>query len=195
MRDRIIATAHTLFRDQGQAGTSVADIAQKLAVKPAYVYKFFSSKRAIAEAVCGEVLDSIGLAISSVHESPSSATERLTSLYLTLLKESVGMFFAERKLHEMVANAIEERWAAIERHRQHIDMTVMVIVTDGIRTGEFDASLDVDLALAAIGVSLFTFANPLALEQRIDDDLEHLARAAALFAIRGLRAPATLVTD
>jgi AcrR family transcriptional regulator len=52
MRGRIIEAAEALFRRLGYAKTTVADIAAELKMSPANVYRFFSSKHAIVEAIC-----------------------------------------------------------------------------------------------------------------------------------------------
>ncbi len=56
-RARIIETAETLFRRLGYAKTAVADIAAELKMSPANVYRFFSSKNAIIEAICQRCLE------------------------------------------------------------------------------------------------------------------------------------------
>ena len=55
-RARIMDTAEALFRRLGFAKTAVADIASELKMSPANVYRFFSSKNAIIEAICQRCL-------------------------------------------------------------------------------------------------------------------------------------------
>jgi AcrR family transcriptional regulator len=49
-RERIMVKADELFRQFGFGKTTVADIAEELAMSPANIYKFFSSKEAIIQA-------------------------------------------------------------------------------------------------------------------------------------------------
>src|SRR5215211_8862491 len=58
-RARIIETAEALFRRLGFAKTAVADIAAELRMSPANVYRFFSSKNAIVEAICQRCLSEL----------------------------------------------------------------------------------------------------------------------------------------
>ena len=51
-RVRIMDAAEALFRRLGFGKTAVADIAAELRMSPANVYRFFSSKNAIVEAIC-----------------------------------------------------------------------------------------------------------------------------------------------
>ena len=55
-RERIVAVAERLFREIGYQKTTVADIAKTLRMSPANVYRFFSSKNAIVEAICQRFL-------------------------------------------------------------------------------------------------------------------------------------------
>ena len=53
---RIVEVAEKLFLRIGFAKTTVADIAAELEMSPANVYRFFSSKNAIVEAICRKSL-------------------------------------------------------------------------------------------------------------------------------------------
>jgi AcrR family transcriptional regulator len=50
-RERIMIKADELFRQFGFLKTTVADIAAELGISPANIYKFFSSKEAIIQAM------------------------------------------------------------------------------------------------------------------------------------------------
>lgn len=191
MRERIVAVAHDMFRSAGLSGTSVADIAADLGVTPAYIYRFFSSKVAIAEAVCRYTLSNIDTAIWALAQSDLPPPERLKRLYFLILKESVGMFFAERKLHELVSTALDRDWTSVAQHKGEIRAVVARIIDDGRASGAFDPKLDRDEAILAVSWSLFPFAHPRMLEQSIGDDLEAQARVAALFALRALECRAS----
>ena len=52
-RARILEVAEEHYRRIGYHKTSVADIASELGMSPANVYRFFPSKGAINESICG----------------------------------------------------------------------------------------------------------------------------------------------
>ena len=54
-RASILAVARVLFADQGYHGVSVDDIARRLGVSPAVLYRHFESKAALYEAVLEEM--------------------------------------------------------------------------------------------------------------------------------------------
>ena len=51
-RDRILVEAMRLFKVYGYSKTTVADIADACRMSPANVYRFFTSKSAINNAIC-----------------------------------------------------------------------------------------------------------------------------------------------
>lgn len=186
MRERIVATAHVSFRGKGFAATSVAEIAADLEVAPTYLYKFFQSKTAIGEAVCGSILQTIDEALWRVAKSSVPPPEKMLQIFRVMLKESVGMFFAERKLHDLVAQSLEQQWSSIDRHQQQIRAMLAHILIEGIETNVFDASLDRDEAVEALYWALHPFAHPRILEQSIDKDLDRRAAIIGRFCVRAL---------
>src|SRR3979411_3053437 len=84
-RARIMETAETLFRRLGFAKTTVADIAGELKMSPANVYRFFSAKNAIIEAICQRCLGELEEKAWAVARSRGSAAERIERLVLETL--------------------------------------------------------------------------------------------------------------
>jgi len=54
-RATILAVAKVLFSDKGYHGVSVDEIATRLGVSPAILYRHFPSKEALYEAVLNEI--------------------------------------------------------------------------------------------------------------------------------------------
>src|SRR5215470_4687555 len=84
-RARIVETADTLFRHMGFAKTAVADIAAELGMSPANIYRFFSSKHAIVEAICQRCLAELEEKAWAVARSKASASARVERLFLEIL--------------------------------------------------------------------------------------------------------------
>ena len=187
MVPRIVDAAIVRFTHYGYAKTTVAEIAEDLGVSPAYIYKFFESKRAICEAVAGETLQRIDDALWAAARTDRSATDRLRDIYRVVLRESVARFFQERKLHDMVVEAVQSDWAAIKRHKQTIGDVARHVLREGRQSGEFDRSMDEDRLADALWTTLVPFAHPKVLEQTIHTDLETRAEAVADLVLRGLR--------
>jgi len=58
-RARIMEAAEEQFRRVGYHRTSVADIAAELGMSPANIYRFFPSRDAINESICGRVVNEV----------------------------------------------------------------------------------------------------------------------------------------
>src|SRR5438876_10964890 len=84
-RARIMDTAEALFRRLGFAKTAVADIASELKMSPANVYRFFSSKNAIIEAISQRSLAELEDRAWPVERSRGSAAERIEWLVRAIL--------------------------------------------------------------------------------------------------------------
>ena len=63
----------------------VADIAAELKMSPANIYRFFSSKHAIVEAICQRCLSELDGKAWAVARSRGSAAERLERLFREIL--------------------------------------------------------------------------------------------------------------
>ena len=73
VRARILEVAEEHFRRIGYHKTSVADIASELGMSTANVYRFFPSRDAIKESICGRVVNEvadIALAIAHTNAPP-----------------------------------------------------------------------------------------------------------------------------
>src|SRR5258707_12937766 len=81
-REQIISAARDHFRHYGYSKTTVADLAKAIGLSTAYIYKFFDSKKAIGEAVCGHCLGDIAQGVRSVGEGPKSASDRLPRVFI-----------------------------------------------------------------------------------------------------------------
>src|SRR5438105_8030233 len=131
-RARIMETADALFRRLGFAKTAVADIAAELGMSPANVYRFFSSKNAIVEAICQRCLAELEAKAWMVVRAKAPAAERLENLFVAILAYNRENLLEEQRVHEVVLVAIEQNWQAVEAHLNTMRTMVEVILRDGI---------------------------------------------------------------
>ena len=190
VRDRIILAAEVRFRQEGYARTTVADIAGDLRISTAYVYKFFPSKAAICEAVCGAVLSRIDSELWRIAHSDAPPVDRLERLFRGLLSETVALLFKERKLHEMTKMAMDHRWASVERHKTAMRATAAHVIEAGRAAGVFETATPLDELAQAVFSTMVAFAHPAAIEHALDagHDLSAHAVWTARLVARGLMA-------
>jgi len=186
-RARIIEAADTLFRRLGFAKTAVADIAAELGMSPANVYRFFSSKNAIVEAICQRCLGEIEARAWAVVHAKASAAARIERLFLEILAYHSRNFISEKRVHDIVLVAIEHSWTAISAHKDLIRTIIERMVRDGVESGEFEA-VDPRETAELILTSMVCFTHPVLIGQCMEEgqDLEAAARASVRFLMRAI---------
>jgi AcrR family transcriptional regulator len=186
-RARIVEAAETLFRRLGFAKTAVADIAAELKMSPANVYRFFPSKNAIVEAICGRCLSEVEEKAWVVARSKASAAERIERLVLEILAYHKENFVSEQRVNELVVAAIEASWDSIRAHKQTLQNVVELILRDGIAAGEIER-VDPRETAELIMRSVLPFTHPLLVGQCLEEgqDLEAEARASVRFLLRAI---------
>jgi len=188
MRERIVRAAEARFRHYGYGKTTVSEIATDLSVSSAYIYKFFDSKIAICEAVCGSLLGRIDAALWADARTARTAAERLRRTYRILLEHSLALFFNDRQLHDMVVTGLEQRWASISRHIEVMEEVARFLVQEGRASGEFERKTPLDEVAKAVASTFSPFCHPVLLEHGIDSDLSARADTVATIVLRGLSA-------
>ena len=188
-RARIIETADAMFRRLGYAKTAVADIAAELRMSPANVYRFFSSKNAIVEAICQRCLSELDDKAWAVGRSRAPASVRMETLFLEILNYHRENLITEKRVHDIVLVAMENNWDAIRAHTEVIRTIIELIVRDGIESGEFEG-VDPREASLVIKRSMLMFCHPLMVAECLEDDhdLETEARESVRFLLRAITA-------
>lgn len=183
---RILDAAERLFRHYGYAKTNVADIARDLGMSPANIYRFFSSKTEIHQAIAQRMLDAGYGAALAIARQPLSAEERLRQYGLQLHRMTVETMLDEEKVHEMVVVALDQQWPVIEGHMARLDGVVASIIRDGIAAGEF-WDQDADRAARCFGACLVTLCHPQMVAQCLQKPNRANADELIEFALRSLK--------
>ena len=186
-RARIMATAEVLFRRIGYAKTTVTDIAAELGMSPANVYRFFSSKNAIVEAICQRCLAEVEDRAWAVARSKAPAAQRMERMTLEIMIYHRDNLMTEQRVNDMVVAAIEHSWDTIHAHKQRLCGIAELIIRDGIAAGEFEPVEPHETAELFMR-SMVCFHHPMLLGQCIDEgqDLEAEARASIRFVLRAI---------
>jgi AcrR family transcriptional regulator len=185
-RNRILGEADRLFRVYGYSKTTVADIAEACRMSPANVYRFFASKSAINNAICERVIADDEAALVGISRLPLAATERLTRMIIELNRRSMENFIENKKVHEMVTVALEERWEAIREHIHRVSDLFAGVIQDGIAGGEFRQQ-DVKRAAECVSTATAPLRHPMMLVQCMDDPAKPTPAEMAEFVVRALQ--------
>ena len=186
---RIIEVAEELFRRVGYAKTAVADIARELGMSPANVYRFFPSKAAINQAIAHKFLEEIHGRLDALVAAKTTAAERLERFVLEQHRFNKSQFVSERRMHDMVACAMEENWPVVDAHIEAVQKMLAAIVADGVERGEFRADIDPREAAKAICSATTGVLHPALIAQFAHKDLESEARSLVRFLLAALVEP------
>jgi AcrR family transcriptional regulator len=186
-RARIMETAEALFRRLGFAKTAVADIAAELKMSPANVYRFFSSKNAIVEAICRRCLSEVEGKAWAAARSKGPASQRMERMILEILAYHKENLLVEHRVNEIVLFAMDHMWDTIRAHKEIVRNVTELILRDGIDSGEFEPVEPRETA-DLIMRSVLSFTHPVLVGQCLEEghDLEAEARASVRFLLRAI---------
>src|SRR5213592_2550067 len=148
-RARILEAAEQQFRRMGYHRTSVADIAAELGMSPANIYRFFPSRDAINESICGRVVNEVADIASAIARTNAPATEKLDQLLIAVHRHHKMILVKARRMHELIVTATQENWPIIKAHIERMVTIFEAIIREGVEAGEFDVE---DAAQAARAV-------------------------------------------
>jgi len=186
-RERIMETAEALFRRLGFAKTAVADIAAELKMSPANVYRFFSSKNAIVEAICRRCLSEVEGKAWAAARSKGPASQRMERMILEILAYHKENLLVEHRVNEIVLFAMDHMWDTIRAHKEIMRNVTELILRDGIDSGEFEPVEPRETA-DLIMRSVLSFTHPVLVGQCLEEghDLEAEARGSVRFLLRAI---------
>ena len=187
-RAAILDGAWDLFRQLG-ARTTIADVAEKLEMSSANIYRFYTSKKELTEAVC---LNQLGLLTEGARraaQSPGTAAERIRSALMTLFHSMHGQMVHEKRAHEIVEVAMAENWPACERFIEDCGAIVAELIAQGQRVGEFGPGNPLSLGVFVMHACVSTHYPDLIAKWAHHPDAMAGAEATIAFALRALSNP------
>jgi AcrR family transcriptional regulator len=155
----IVEVAERLFRQFGFQKTTVADIARELHMSPANIYRFFTAKSEINEAVCLDLLSQIEAEAEKIAASRGTAAQKIRNLFSSVEKTHHKLFMFDRKLHDLIEAAITENWAIMRRHTVRMAAILEQIIGGGMVSDEFPAG-DAALASRLVNTACLRFCHP-----------------------------------
>jgi AcrR family transcriptional regulator len=187
-RARILEAAEKQFRRVGYHRTSVADIAAELGMSPANIYRFFPSRDAINESICGRLMNEVAdIAVAIAHTS-APATEKLDQLLTAVHRHNKTTSVKAKYMHDLIADATRENWAIIKLHTERLVTIFEAIIREGIEAGEFRVQEAAEAA-RAVKFAFMPFFHPILIEHSVQhgEDTEASLRDQIRFIIKALR--------
>jgi AcrR family transcriptional regulator len=189
-RARILEAAEKQFRRAGYHRTSVADIAAEVGMSAANIYRFFPSRDAINESICGRVVNEVTDIAVAIVRTNAPATEKLDQLLTAVHRHNKTTPVKAKYMHDLIADATRENWAIIKLHTERLVTIFEAIIREGIEAGEFRVE-DAAEAARAVKFALMPFLHPILIEHCAQDgeDTEASLRDQIRFILKALGRP------
>ncbi|MFM2370530.1 MAG: hypothetical protein RIS85_252 [Pseudomonadota bacterium] len=168
VRDQIVAAARECFARYGFGKTTVSDLAKEIGFSKAYIYRFFDSKQAIGEAICGERLGLLVAQAQGAIAAGDSATDKIRRMFRALTEATSQLLFNDRKIYEIAALSVSERWSSSQAYHATLKDMIASIIREGRESGEFEKKTPLDETCRAIFYAMMPFVDPLHLERNFD---------------------------
>ncbi|MET4449928.1 AcrR family transcriptional regulator [Bradyrhizobium sp. GM2.2] len=186
-RARILGAAEERFRQVGHHRTSVADIAAELGMSPANIYRFFPSRNAIDESICGRLLNELADLAFAIARRNAPATEKLEELLSIVHHHSKMTLVTAKPMHDLIVAATQENWPIIKAHIERMETIFEAIIRGGAQAGQFDVE-DAAEAARAVRSAFMPFFHPILIEHCVvhGEDTEAGLRDQIRFILKAL---------
>ena len=186
-RARILEAAEKQFRRVGYHRTSVADIAAELGMSPANIYRFFPSRDAINESICGRLVNEVADIAVAITRTDAPPTEKLERLLTAVHRYNKTALVKAKYMHDLIADATRENWAIIKLHTERMVTIFETIIREGVEAGEFDVD-DTAEAARAVRSAFMPFFHPILIEHCVQyrEDTEAALRDQIRFVLKAL---------
>jgi len=158
-RERILSAAYEHFGQFGYDKTTVSELSRAIGYSKAYIYRFFESKQAIGEAICGQCLQKVVEDATTAAAEATSSAEALRRLVRAIAAKGRELLDEHRKLYDVAANSAAERWGSYLSFERSIQLLLEQIILAGRESGEFERKTPLDETSRAILLVLQPFVN------------------------------------
>ena len=144
--------AEKLFAEKGYNGTSVRDIAEKAGINLAMVSYYFGSKEKLLEAVFDYRIGMTKQLLSDIlHKTNLSSLEKMNLLIDVYVKKIIEQQpFNKILAREQVVNTTGHTANLILQMKRTYMDTVLSLIREGQKKGEFQKHIDVSLLMTTI---------------------------------------------
>jgi AcrR family transcriptional regulator len=153
VRDRILLKAREKFSTLGFSKTSMDEIAAELGMSKKTLYKFFATKRALAEAMIEQVFAQVNSHFDAMLASPLPAIEKLHRIVKFLVEQQLR--FMTRAMLEGLFLHLPHLWRRIERFRRarmqkNMEAVIAQALQEGTVRDNFDREMFLHFLVGAI---------------------------------------------
>lgn len=185
--EQILRAASDRIRHFGYAKTTMAEIAADLRMSAGNLYRFFASKLDIAEALAQHQREKEFEALAKiVQRSDLSAREKLASALLHDAQHIHALCREQPRVVEIADIIAKERPQFIEQRLEKERSFLCAILEEGIRSGEFDSTENVDFLARCIQSAVAKFRMPAVAACMNSEDLRNEMQGVLDLVLRGI---------
>lgn len=186
--ERILDATVVLLRRHGVDKTNVVDVARALGMSHGNIYRHFSSKQALINAVATRWLRAVLDPLEAIADNHSrSASKRLAAWFDTLREIKQRKVIDDPELFQVHHQIVSQFPEVVTGHVTELLRQVESIIEDGVKAGEFSSRLDPPVAARAFLQATSPFHHPtLLLQNPPPTDAE--ARAVFKLLLAGMKA-------
>jgi AcrR family transcriptional regulator len=159
-RNLVLDEAERLFGEVGYDKTTIADIAKACGFSTANVHRVLGTKSAINQAIAARKLSGKLNEAERAASKADGAEEALYAFARSIYEQTKIMVDRDKRVHHMVAAAIDERWQEVSAYRLGLLEGVARIIARGCEEGVFSAS-DPRTAARVFHTSAVRYFHPL----------------------------------
>ncbi|WP_201859444.1 TetR/AcrR family transcriptional regulator [Microvirga soli] len=157
---RLLAIAADQLKEFGPRHVTVVGIADAAGMTHANVYRYFTNKAALIDAVAGQWLRRMEATIADIADSPDPADDKLERLIQAWARIHRDLLKEDGHLFDVYCTATETSRPLVRKHRARMRQLIERVLDEGIVTSKFDPR-DREKAHAFISDAVYRFINPL----------------------------------
>lgn len=165
---RILEGAAAQVRQFGAVRMTIVSVAAELGMTHANVYRYFTSKLGLLDAITAQWLRPLEADLRISAEAPDPAYDKLERVLSALYRTYHDKFASDPHVFRLFAEAMSEGRGVARKHRSAVQLTLQRIVEEGIAAGAFRTE-DHRRALALIFDAMHRFIHPVPVQ--MDGDI------------------------
>lgn len=138
--ERILEVAEEVLRRYGPSKATVVDVARVLEVSHGSIYRHFSSKAALRDAVAARWLHRVSLPLAEIAQAQGSGVEQLHSWLERLMHLKRQKVLDDPELFATYHAIAEESREVVQAHVEELIAQLAQIIASGIANQEFKES-------------------------------------------------------
>jgi len=186
--ERILEVTEDVLRRFGLAKATVVDVARALDVSHGSVYRHFSSKQSLRQAVAKRWLERVSAPLARIAEESGPAPARLERWLRTLCLAKQKKVLEDPEMFATYLTLANEACVVVKAHKEGLADQITGILADGVKQGAFHI-IDVKAMARAILDAVSRYYHPAHSEEWKDPELAMRFDALLGLVLKGLEAP------